>query len=203
MNQKELKALYTAELTKAWGTDEMVNYCSKHTAYVVEHNGDLFGIEKPSIKKNFCFGAGMYATATNEEILHAEEQSEKALNDTEYFISRNTEHLDKIIENLKKVLADMGLNWAKGSHPIHMVQTGAQYIGQPDDCKLRYHNIVNTFDNRQFREEAKETLCYDPELVKKLIEGYEATKADFMKRLNVYLKKYGLSKVNSWTYIRD
>ena len=33
-----------------------------------------------------------------------------------------------------------------------------------------------------------------------LIEAYKAARENFVKRVNAYLKRYGLSKVRSWTY---
>lgn len=37
----------------------------------------------------------------------------------------------------------------------------------------------------------------------KLRAGYEEAKANFRKRLDTYLKKYGLTCVESYTYWRD
>lgn len=36
-----------------------------------------------------------------------------------------------------------------------------------------------------------------------IIEGLELEKASFIKRLNTYLKRYGLSKVRTWSYLVD
>lgn len=67
MTQKELKAAYTEELKKAWNDDKMVKYCSKSTAFVIEHNGALYGIEKPKIETSFCFGYGINGIADTEQ----------------------------------------------------------------------------------------------------------------------------------------
>jgi hypothetical protein len=37
----------------------------------------------------------------------------------------------------------------------------------------------------------------------RVIEGYKIVKADFEKRLNAYLKRYGLSKIHTWSYWQD
>lgn len=50
--QKELKTIYQEELAKVWD-EKMVKFCLKKTAYIVEFHGELFTIEKPTIKKNF------------------------------------------------------------------------------------------------------------------------------------------------------
>lgn len=36
-----------------------------------------------------------------------------------------------------------------------------------------------------------------------IADGYEVVKTAFIKRLNNYLKRYGLSKINAWTYLSD
>lgn len=36
-----------------------------------------------------------------------------------------------------------------------------------------------------------------------LIAGYEEVKTEFIKRLNSYLKRYGMSKVETWSYLMD
>ena len=41
------------------------------------------------------------------------------------------------------------------------------------------------------------------ENLKRVIEGHKIVKAKFEKRLNTYLKKYGLTKVHAWSYWRD
>ena len=42
-----------------------------------------------------------------------------------------------------------------------------------------------------------------PEEKKTLLKMVEAATERFRKRLNVYLKRYGLSKINSWSYLSD
>jgi hypothetical protein len=37
----------------------------------------------------------------------------------------------------------------------------------------------------------------------RIIEGYEQVFADFVKRLQSYLKRYGLTKLDTWTYWID
>lgn len=200
MTQKELKAAYTEELKKAWDDDKMVKYCSKSTAFVIEHNGALYGIEKPKIETSFCFGYGINGIADTEQERTAEAMAETARKSKEYFINQNLENLNRWIKSLQKILDDMGKNWAKGSHPRYMIETGEHYGGQKEDCRLRYYSIVdtfNTFDGTMGK------ICNDTELIKKLIAGYEEVKTEFIKRLNAYLKRYGMSKVKTWSYLSD
>ena len=70
MTQKELKEMYMSIIkTEVWEDEHMQNFAKKKCAYVVQFsNGDITDIEKPSIKKDFCFGTGSYGTCTNEEM---------------------------------------------------------------------------------------------------------------------------------------
>lgn len=198
MTQKELKALYTEELKKAWSDEGMVKHCSKSTAFIIEHDGALFGIEKPKIETHFCFSHGMNGITTTEEEERAEEMAAYAKESKEYFINENLKDINRRIERLKKVKEEMGYNWAEGNHPQYMVETGAHYYGQMEDCKLCYYSIVDTFNGIN-----QGKICNDVELLEKLIAGYEEVKKEFVKRLNTYLKRYGLSKVRSWSFISD
>ena len=60
MTQKELKEMYMNIIkTEVCEDEHMQNFAKKQCAYVVQFsNGDIVDIEKPSIKKDFCFGAG-------------------------------------------------------------------------------------------------------------------------------------------------
>lgn len=200
MTQKELKAAYTEELKKAWNDDKMVKYCSKSTAFVIEHNGALYGIEKPKIETSFCFGYGINGIADTEQERTAEAMAETARKSKEYFINQNLENLNRWIKSLQKILDDMGKNWAEGSNPRYMIETGEHYSGQKEDCRLRYYSIVDTFNTFNG---TMGKICNDTELIKKLIAGYEEVKTEFIKRLNTYLKRYGMSKVKTWSYLSD
>ena len=198
MTQNELKAVYTEELKKAWDTDEMVKHCSKSTAFVIEHDGALYGIEKPRIETSFCFGYGINGISDSEQEQEAEAMAETAQKSADYFINQNLKIIDEWIERLKEILEGMEENWDVWSYPRYMIATGEKYTGQQEDCKLRYYSIVDTFYGA-----TQGKICNDTELIKKLLAGYEEVRADFIKRLNTYLKRYGLSKVKTWSYLRD
>ena len=123
--------------------------------------------------------------------------AETARKSKEYFINQNLENLNRWIKSLQKILDDMGKNWAEGSHPRYMIETGEYYSGQKEDCRLRYYSIVDTFNG------TRGEICNDTELIKKLIAGYEEVRTEFIKRLNAYLKRYGMSKVRTWSYLSD
>lgn len=198
MTQKELKAIYKQELKKAWHDEKMVDFCTSKAGFIFEYNDGLYSVDKPSIKKDFCFGYGMFLTATREEFENAERCAEIARTSEDNFISANMKELNRTIERLESMADEMALEWAEGSHPVYMIENAEKYYSQESDCRLRGWSIVNTFDRVPVGE-----ICNDIEFVNELIEAHLAVRADFEKRLKSYLKKYGLSNVNAWTYLID
>ena len=197
--QKELKEKYMNIIkTEVWQDSErMQEYARKQCDYVVElSNGKIIDIEKPRIKKDFCFGMGMYATYTQEEFEAAEDLAENARTNVEYFINENMKQITEKIGYLKEAL--------DGKKEVY---TYVHYSGQPDNSELVTYSCVGLSDNPKWAPyrwgnlKAVNKLSSDD--IQALIDGLEEVGKKFMKRLNTYLKKYGLEKLNVWTYCRD
>ena len=188
--QNELKELYKEHLELAWADSKMVDYCSKKAEIVIEtEDGYLLEIEKQSIKKNFCFGYGMYLNSTPEEEEMADNNAEYARTNADYFVRENLKWYDTWIKELK----ENGAYVSKIGH----------YTGQDKNCKLQFFTSGKGSWGR--------TPADDPETYKKLsaedtnnlLNAFNTARENMIKRLNTYLKKYGLSKLNIWTYLRD
>ena len=195
--QKELKEVFKNESAKVWGNDtRMHKWAMGQAAYIVElSDGDIIEIEKPSIKKGFCFGYGMYATATDEEFYRAEEKVEAARKNVDYFINENLAPINGAIEALQK------------DH--RNVYTFLAYSGMSEGDLLKSYSIFSEWETPESEEfsykfnglsDLKKLSSDD---IQKIIDGLQEVKQAFIKRLNTYLKKYGLSNVNAWSYIRD
>lgn len=195
LNQKELKPIYKAELEKVWKDEKMVNYCMKETAFIIEHNGKIYDIEKPSIETNFCFGYGFYGNSSDEEQEEASKMVAKAENDKQYFLDRNLKSINQKIELLKEILK----NAKAGNTGDYQLAICSKYIDQTEDYKLANFEIVDYATKISDKAE----YCNDVELLEKLLAGYEEVKEKFTKRLFTYLKRYGLSKIKVWSYLRD
>lgn len=192
MDQKTLKANYKKDMEGYWIKrngeidTKMVDYCTKNAAYIVElNNGDYYVIDKPSIEKDFCYGYGYCGVSTEEDYQGAAKMAAHARTNTDYFIEKNMEPLNRWIKDLKDL----------GSYTVYK---RTNYIRQQENCKLKAIQFSHTWD---FSEKDGEALT--PEEIAAVIAGYEEVKKAFMKRLNTYLKRYGLSKVHSWTYLSD
>lgn len=188
-NQKDLKKRY-AEILAAdvWRNDQkMVDYCVKKAGYIVElENGDIVAIEKPSIQKNFCFG---YSDSRydNEDYERAQNMADHARSNVDYFIEKNMEEINGEISLLE----------GEGS-PRWVYRIAVPYSGQPRDSKLKDLWRLDMWDER-----SEKLPPLEGENLQRVIEGYKAVRADFEKRLQSYLKRYGLSKVRSWSYWQD
>ncbi len=189
--QKELKQRY-AEILAAdvWHNDQkMVDYCVKKAGYIVElEDGSILAIEKPSIEKNFCFGYSDSRYDT-EDYDRANAMADHASNSTEYFIEQNMKDINEQIDSLE------GKGW-KASRWIYKIRI--PYSGQPEDSKLKALHVFQSWD-----ENAEKYPTLEGENLRRVIEGYKAVRADFEKRLQTYLKRYGMSQVRSWSYWQD
>lgn len=199
MTQKELKEKYMEIIrTEVWkGSERMQDYASKEFCYAVElANDDICVLDKPRIHKDFCFGYGMYGITTEEEMDGASAMARHAETNADYFMEENLKEINERIERLEDA-------WM-GKCEVYKY---ANYSGQPHGTKLKTYSIVDSWYNPE-NDPGRWSRLTDVEKmtteeIDALIQGYKAVKEKFIKRLNTYLKRYGLSKVNTWTYLRD
>lgn len=198
-DQKELKEMYMEIIkNEIWPNDEsMQAYAKKTCAYVVElSDGSIVDLDKPSIKKDFCFGAGMYARATDEEMNAAENMADLARNSQEYFKSKNLEEINNRIQTLEMAL--------DGNYEAYSF---LHYTGQEKGSKLKSYSVCRLCQNPEYEpgfwSNCEELQRMGNEDIKRILSGLEEVKKAFEKRINTYLKRYGTSKVNVWTYICD
>ena len=189
MTQKELKIEYERILsTEVWHRNRgMVDHCLKKAAHIVElTNGDIVVLEKPSIKKDFCFGYrdSRYDT---EELDEANAAAAHAASSTDYFLAENLAAIDDAIKHLE------GKEQSGWDYHVCI-----QYYSQPASSKLK------TLREFYWHEEnGQKYPKLEGEDRARVLEGYKVVRAGFEKRLHAYLKRYGLSKVNSWSYWVD
>lgn len=188
MEQKKLKDKYMEIICdEVWPkSPSMQKYAYEQYGYGVElDDGDIAVIEKPSLKKDFCFGYGYCGVATEEDMYRASDMVKHASSDQSYFIKKNMEQLDDILESL--------------IDPRYSIYKGVSYINQADDSKLKSIYFYRDSEDA----ERKGLVKLSKKEVDAMIQGYKEMKAIFMKRLERYLKRYGLSKVNAWSYLSD
>ena len=184
VTQKELKAQYKELLRTVWADDRMVEYCSKQADVVIKfENGFYAEIEKPSIKNNFCFGYSLSSYDT-ESFDNASRMAEHARNSADYFREKNLAGLKEKIEYYKD--------------KKNVLYFRNHYISQKNDIMKGIEGF-NPWEEPTDSEFVQLT-DKDRSL---LVEAYEVELAKFTKRVDAYLKKYGTSKVKSWSYWQD
>ena len=177
-----------------WQDEKMQEYARKSTAYIVElTNGDIIALDKPRIETRFCFGHGYCGRTTEEDEKRAYNMAEYAATNQEYFINENIKGLEEKIKDLR----DTRLK----------AYTYTAYSGQPEKSKLKNYTLASLCYTPEYNpayyanlKDLKEITMKDRE---RIAAGLEKVKADFVKRLNTYLKRYGLTKVRTWTYLSD
>ena len=161
------------------GSKSMIAYaCHKISDCYETEKGYLIEFEKPSIKKDFCFGYDDFYS--NQE--DADEMADHARTNERYFIEKNLEEINSLIKSLES-----GKVYARKSYD--------------DSVNLRclvFEKYLRAYEFE--REECEELSGAD---VAGLIEMAQNERRKFEKRLGIYLKRYGLSKLNVWTYYRD
>ena len=186
-DNKKLWQEYESNYIAQYGDNET---SKKHIAWLQKtyldslirlSNGKIVEIEKPKMQTNFCFGYG-WVDPNGEEENAADEMAEYAKESQEYFIKKNLKQVDEIIERAKNP-GYKGYLWSSGTENIYTVSCMDEY------------SMINTYKNRgeELTEEDKTTY----------INALQACKARFEKRLQTYLKRYGMSKIRTWSYVID
>lgn len=181
---KNLKSLIADEYAKVYKRgSSMHNYCvGKISDAVVLSNGWIYTFDKPSIKKSFCFGYRL-GHDNMSEYVEANDMVSHVRNDGgEYFKRTNLESFANFDKDLKDndFVAVLTYNGTINIATV-ITENGYRrfYCSDPNFYKLTKEDVEN------------------------LIAVNASEKKKFEKRLDTYLKKYGTSKINSWSYWSD
>lgn len=197
------KEMLIAEYSKAWKDPHMIKYCVDKLANVaILPNGDIISIDKQSIETRFCFGESGY------DYDDAAKMAAHARTNTEYFKSENMKQFNEWINDLEAVQEH------KSNYFILIKDT--HYLGQKPDCRLKNIEWVRTVDlldacggSAYLDDIAGKHIdklngrIATSEEIKIILEAYKQARDAHEKKVDAYLKRYGLSKVDSWTYWRE
>lgn len=173
------------------------SYESKNYEYALKFDNNFLCFRKPDIKTSFCFGYGQNGISTQEDYEGAREQEKNMETNKQAFINANLEGLNKSIEDIETYIKQ----WIDKEEKFFSSRYNKIFI-----CKNSYDHLAYLawswdYDNIRdkemiIREATKEDLLL-------IIEVYKQQIENFKKRLNTYLKRYGLSKLRTWTYLVD
>ncbi len=199
--QKELKELYRQEVEKIEKNKKYIDYLVKDAEYIFEFAGKLYKIERPRIKKEFCYSHGFSGITSDEEKREANDMVKVARTNKEYFKDENLKDLLKTVEKLEEAKKQAGYNWAEGSGPEYRIESCAKWGREDGGHILREWYLVHRYRYEYEKEPSGEVMPI--EFIDELLRGYAVVLVCFEKRIDKKLKKNGLSKVRSWSYLSD
>lgn len=145
--------------------------------------GEIVEIEKPKIKTSFCFGYGFCGVSSQEQINEASDLAERARKSEKFFISENLKQIDVQIKEAEDETRN-GYLFETGLDGFYTVGFMSEYKHSMY-CGDKPHKVISADDRAGY------------------IVALKKCKERFEKRLQTYLKRYGLSKIESWSYLRD
>lgn len=173
------------------------SFKAKYYEYFLKFDDCFLGFTKPSIKTRFCFGYGLNGVSSQEDYEGAREQEKNMETNQQAFINANLEELNESIKDLQDFID----NFFDHKNTCFSSRYNKIFI-----CKNSYNHLAYLawswdYDNIRnkdaiIKEANKEDLLL-------IIEVYKQQIENFKKRLNTYLKRYGLSKLTTWTYLVD
>lgn len=182
MLTKQEKEKLTAAERAEWKDESMVKHCTGRAMLLFEVRGKLVPIEKTTIATRFCFGYSDYVPGDFDD---ANRMAVHASSSEGYFIRKN-----------------------------HEAAVYARTIGKLND-KRYFAYAMPTYGN----PESVYSICFQPRwdtkdlpenafiLTDEEIQTYKRKLADACKlhhkKIIAYLKRYGLTKMESWSYWRD
>lgn len=181
-----------AEYLKVWPNDErMVKYCQNEISNAVKlSDGRIVVVKKQKIETSFCFG---YSTCgQGSEYNEASDAAHHAMTSEKYFREQNLKDLQSKINLLE---GKKEKSWWGDPYLSQQSYYSCGPINNYKVVAIRYCDFV---------EQTKGQYSTISEADKKLIIAmYKEEIAKMNKRLDTYLKRYGLSKLNVWTYWAD
>lgn len=185
---KPTKEELTAAFAAAWGGNSDAADCVKDTDTAVILNcGGIFAVEKERIETSFWFGYGYCACRTDDE---AEADRTAAQSSTEYFRAANMKKCRRLLEEAKT--ADYMY-----IHPrVCYDTTGAVWSVWLSAWPAEEMRALGRYVPENLRE-------VSPDDRAAIVAAYEEHCQKHEKKVNAYLKRYGLSKARFNTYWAD
>lgn len=168
-------------------------YADKVLGYIKFTDGSYYPIEKQGIKTNLCYGYG-YGTSYED----ASDLAEAACTKYDFFESEQLRDTNRWIEAIKRAIkTTKTINEAYRDHKCCCFCHG-DLIWMRKGC-YRGENIADRdFD---YNLQSKDALCVAD--LESLLEGYKALAEYVKKRAKAYWKRFGGSKLHTWTYDRN
>lgn len=196
---KPNKDVLRHEYSMCWHDEKMVTYDVNLAAAMAElPDGGIIVAPKVNIEKHFCFGESGY------DYDDAQKMAVHARTSEDYFRKENIKYYDEILSGL--------------DDSDTCVLLSRKYYAQPESCRLVGWNFAKLWEviasqggecnlaelaGKSIVVHGNECRVARSEEVAILRDLYREAREIHRKKVETYLKKYGLTKVHSWTYWRD
>lgn len=203
------REMLRAQYAMIWNA-HMTDYCANRVAALAElPGGELIPVEKHSVNTRFCFGESGY---DYDDALRAADHARKS---EDYFRRENMREYTDMIERIVDAMDE-----DESSNRRVIIYTGGKYYDQPAECRLRDFDIARlteildafggsanldevTAAGTVFRLHGRDARLATREEAQIILDAWRAAAQAHEKKVNAYLKRYGMSKVHAWTYWRD
>lgn len=201
------KDILSNEYRKVWeDSDRMTNYCvNKVASMVTLPNGDIITVEKEKIKTRFCFGEHGFDFDDKADL------ARHARNSVDYLKAENMAMFNEWVNDLEECYN----NGTTGKLPAYVLTIANPYSEVMNIKSLNWVRLTDVLDalggSAYIDELAGKTinhLGHDYRIATKgeieIILGlYKYASAQHEKKVDGYIKRYGTSKVDAWTYWAD
>ena len=197
MAQDETRKEFEKAVAEHWKRDNrMIEYCTKKAQEVIKIGKGFFIIEKPRIETSFCFGHGYCGISTREQEQDAFDMADYAQSNGKYFFNKNMEGLRRRIKAFSELGPNSKVLYKNNSsyYTVELCKTDRPY----QDKEGKWHDMTSCYFSGD-----KYDGYLNQEEIKSVLEAHKRVAASFEKRLKTYLKRYGTSKLRTWTYLVD
>lgn len=201
------REMLRTEYSNVWKKDQrMIDYCVNQVATMaILPGGELIVVNKRRIDKDFCFGESGY------DYDDAVKAAQHARTSTDYFKRKNMERYDSWIQGITDVMNGEANNRL-------VIYTNGEYIGQGPDCrlyKIGFEPMCDIIDacggecridelpGRVIDARYTQYRIATQEELEIILGVYQEAAKAHERKVDAYLKRYGMSKVHAWTYWRD
>lgn len=181
-----MKNFYLNEMAKAWGNDAgMMAYFSKNLsgAYAMP-NGGVMAFDKQKIKTDFCYGENGY------DYNEAQNRVHNAYTNEDYFRAANLAEINRLLNLFKPN--------PYGTREIYLYRKA--YTRQEGELNIWNFTALYVCEALENRNHFTDLRKATAEECKAIVKALKEEKAKQEKKINAYLKRFGLSKVRAWSY---
>lgn len=184
--EKEFMKDYLFEVGKIWGNDaKMMKYLENKVFKIIKLKDGLIEFEKPSVETRFCYGED-----GGESLDIAIKNCEAVSTKFNVFLRENLSEIEKVLKKLKGKLGQCEDEFWYQNVCICDNYNKAPYIKYWTCMDQDRENLYTTQNLRRATKEEIEAI----------INVYEELKEYMIKKCKTYWKRFGGSKLHTWTY---